>query len=106
MPQMEEDDNSTTVTPVNISISISPEVFNISGESEVGLVFTSYPSPILFPLSPPPSTQVNESEYVADSAVLGFTIPDREVKDLTEKIQITLQSFRAQDGMVSHRRAV
>ena len=98
-----EDNSTINVTRVDISISVPPEAFEKSNGSDVGLVFTSYPTPILFPLSPPtPSMPVSEYDFVVDSAVLGFTIPEIEVKDLNDKVEITLQSLRAQAGMVRY----
>lgn len=98
---MEENDYNNTESPVIVSISIPPEVFNISSEdsAEIGLVFTSYATPILFPLLN--ATFDNESQYVTDSVVLGFSVPGVEVKELNKNVTVTLQSFRAQNGLVS-----
>ena len=91
------------ILPVNISIRIPPEDFNVTSD-EVGYVLTYYSTPSLFQLKTPEG--LNESdfvnEFVADSAVVGLIINrnSTELTDLTEPIVITLQSLRALRGEV------
>lgn len=92
-----EEDANSTVADLPISITIPREVFNQSQ----ALVFTSYISPVLFQVVPP--VELNRSSYdvTADTAVLGFSIPDKTFVNLSNPVLITLQSFRTRKNEVS-----
>ena len=92
-----EYENNFTIPDVNLSIRIPQEVFN----SSEALVFTSYKTPALFQVVPPNEMNRSNYDFVADTVVLGFTIPDRNFSELTNPVIITLQSFRASQNMVS-----
>ena len=91
------------ISPVNVSITAPPEVFNVS-EDEVGYVLTFYSTPSLFQIKAPEGVNESEFEFVADSAVVGLTINrnSTELTDLNEPVFITLQSLRALQGEVSY----
>ena len=95
-------DSNSTAEPIDVSISLSPEVFNIStiGGSDPGLIFTSYRDPILFQVSPPEGDDPANYSFVADSVVLGFAVAKEKVKELTDPVNITLQSLRFLQNMV------
>ena len=87
---------------MNITITAPPEVFNVSSDS-VGYVLTLYSTPNLFQVKQP--VDYNESisgdfEFVADSAVVGLSVSRdyKELRNLTEPVNITLQSLRALSG--------
>ncbi len=87
---------------VNLSISLPPQVFNISTDNTVaGLIFTSYRDTTLFQLTPPVSANTSDYNYTADSVVLGFAVANTDVRNLTDPVNITLQSQRALKGLVS-----
>lgn len=95
--------SNSTAKPINVSISLPPEVFNIStnGESDPGLIFTSYRDPVLFQVSPPEGVDPANYSFVADSVVLGFAVAKEKIKELTDPVKITLQSLRfLQNNMV------
>ena len=99
------DTNSTVgITPVNITISVPPEAFNVSDSDEVGYVLTLYSTPSLFQLKAPEGVNKSDfvNEFVADSAIVGLTInrDAKELSNLTEPVVITLQSLRALRGEV------
>ena len=94
--------SNSTVELVNLSISLPPQVFNISTDNTVaGLIFTSYRDTTLFQLTPPVSANTSDYNYTADSVVLGFAVADTDVRNLTDPVNITLQSQRALQGLVS-----
>lgn len=96
--------SNSTVDVANFSISLPPEVFNISTDNnEAGLIFTSYRDTTLFQLTPPTTANNNFSDYnfTADSVVLGFALAGTEVRNLTNPVNITLQAQRALQGQVS-----
>lgn len=89
------------IAPANITISVPPEVFNVSND-EVGYVLTFYSTPNLFQLRVPEGVNRSDYEFVADSAVVGLTISrdPKELSMLTQPVVITLQSHRAFRGQV------
>ena len=94
--------SNSTVELVDLSISLPPQVFNISTDTAVaGLIFTSYRDTTLFQLTPPVSANTSDYNYTADSVVLGFAVADTDVRNLTDPVNITLQSQRALQGLVS-----
>ena len=99
---MDTDTNSTVdIAPVNITIIVPPEVFNVSSD-EVGYVLTFYSTPNLFQVKVPEGTNQSDFKFVADSAVVGLTINrnSTELSNLTEPVVITLQSLRARMDQV------
>ena len=82
------------------TITIPGPVLNISGESggEVGIFFSYYTTPILFPLAV--GNDTNSSDVV-DSAVIGASVAGTELHDLNNNITIVLQSMRIQQRLVS-----
>ena len=84
----------------NNTISIPGPVLNISGESggEVGIFFSYYTTPILFPLAV--ENDINSSDVV-DSAVIGASVAGTELRNLNNNVTIVLQSMRIQQGLVS-----
>ena len=91
-------DAETRIT--NNTITIPGPVLNISGESEgeVGIFFSYYTTPILFPLAVENDTN---SSDVVDSAVIGASVVGEPLHNLTNNITIVLQSMRIQEGLVS-----
>ena len=85
----------------NNTISIPGPVLNISGESEgeVGIFFSYYTTPILFPLAVENDTN---SSDVVDSAVIGASVVGTELHNLTNNVTIVLQSKRILEGLVSY----
>ena len=86
----------------NNTITIPGPVLNISGESEgeVGIFFSYYTTPILFPLAVENDTN---SSDVVDSAVIGAFIAGPQLHNLSTNVTIVLQSMRIQEGLVSGR---
>ena len=84
----------------NNTITIPGPALNISGQSEgeVGIFFSYYNTPILFPLAVENDTN---SSDVVDSAVIGASVAGAELRNLTNNITIVLQSMRIQEGLVS-----
>ena len=84
----------------NNTISIPGPVLKISGESEgeVGIFFSYYTTPILFPLAV--GNDTNSSDIV-DSAVIGASVAGTELRNLNNNVTIVLQSMRIQQGLVS-----
>ena len=84
----------------NNTITIPGPVLNISGQSEgeVGIFFSYYTTPILFPLAVENDTN---SSDVVDSAVIGASVVGDPLRNLTSNITIILQSMRIQEGLVS-----
>ena len=82
------------------TITIPGPVLNISGESggEVGIFFSYYTTPILFPLAVENDTN---SSDVVDSAVIGASVAGTELRNLNNNVTIVLQSMRVQQGLVS-----
>ena len=90
---------------VNISISLPPEVFynsSIHGGAS-GLIFTTYRNTTLFQLTPPIEANISDYNFTADSVVLGFAVAATNVRELTDPVNITLQSLRALQGLVCHK---
>ena len=86
----------------NNTISIPGPVLNISGESEgeVGIFFSYYTTPILFPLAVENDTN---SSDVVDSAVIGASVAGSQLRNLSTNVTIVLESMRIQEGLVSRR---
>lgn len=64
-------------------------------------VFNHYNGPMLFPLVMPDDVNASEFDIVADSEVIGFTIPGTTVLNLTSTpIKYTVQSLRGRQGKV------
>ena len=84
----------------NNTISIPGPVLNISGESggEVGIFFSYYTTPILFPLAVEKDTN---SYDMVDSAVIGASVAGTVLFNLNNNVTIVLQSMRIQQGLVS-----
>ena len=83
----------------NISISVPPIAFNQS-TSTGGVIFSSYTTPILFPLALPEGTLANETSDRVDSPVISATVSttdDSPVRNLPDSVQIELFSFRIQE---------
>lgn len=94
--------SNSTVELANLSISLPPEVFNISSDNnEVGLILTSYRDTTLFQLTPPKTANTSDYNFTADSVVLGFAVAGTEVRNLIAPVNITLQALRALRGEVS-----
>ena len=84
----------------NNTITIPGPVLNTSGESggEVGIFFSYYTTPILFPLAV--GNDTNSSDVV-DSVVIGASVAGTELRNLNNNVTIVLQSMRIQQGLVS-----
>ncbi len=106
---MSQSNASDDIFESNVSITIPQELFNLSEN----LVFTTYRTPVLFQVVPPEETYSNVSTPVetnstvsnynitADTMVLGFSLPNKNVTNLTNPVRITLQSIRAQQNKVT-----
>jgi len=84
----------------NNSIAIPGSALNISGD-QVGIFFSYYTTPILFPLAV--ANDSNTSDVV-DSAVIGATVAageGQELLNLEDPVVIKLQSTRIQQKLVS-----
>ena len=83
----------------NNTISIPGPVLDFSGQSEgeVGIFFSYYTTPILFPLAVENDTN---SSDVVDSAVIGASVAGTELHSLNTNVTIVLQSMRKQEGLV------
>ena len=84
----------------NNSIAIPGSALNISGE-QVGIFFSYYTTPILFPLAVANDTNTSD---IVDSAVIGATVVAGERQDLLnlrDPVVIKLQSTRIQQKLVS-----
>ena len=93
--------SNSSVEIANLSISLPPEVFNTSTDNNIaGLIFTSYRDATLFQLTPPKTANVSDYNFTADSVVLGFALAGVEVRNLSDPVNITLQSQRALQGQV------
>jgi len=95
---------SESVQPIedetNNSIAIPGSALNVSGD-QVGIFFSYYTTPILFPLAV--ENDSNTSDIV-DSAVIGATVAVGEGQDLLnlrDPVVIKLQSTRIQQKLVS-----
>ena len=103
----ESSGSGETVQPIgdetsltNNSIAIPGSALNISGD-QVGIFFSYYTTPILFPLAV--ANDSNTSDIV-DSAVIGATVAVGEGQDLLnlrDPVVIKLQSTRIQQKLVS-----
>ena len=84
----------------NNTITIPGPALNISGQSEgeVGIFFSYYTTPILFPLAVENDTN---SSDVVDSAVIGASVAGTELRNLSTNVTIVLESMRIQEGLVS-----
>ena len=96
VPMNMEDETRIT----NNTITIPGPALNIPGQSggEVGIFFSYYTTPILFPLAVENDTN---SSDVVDSAVIGASVVGVKLRNLTNNITIVLQSMRIQEGLVS-----
>ncbi len=94
--------HTVDIAPLNVFLSVPPEVFNVSVDDEVGYVLTFYSTPSLFQLKVPEGVNKSDHDFVADSPVLGLTInrDPTELNNLTQPVVITLQSLRAIRGQV------
>ena len=102
----EEVNATVDIALVNVTLTAPPEAFNVSSD-RVGYVLTFYSTPNLFQVKEPDGyneTISGEFEFVADSAVVGLNISrdDSELSNLTDPVNITLQSLRAIRGLVCH----
>ena len=99
-----ESNYTVDIAPVNITIVAPPEVFNVSTD-RVGYVLTLYSTPNLFQVKEPEGYNESlsgEFEFVADSVVVGLNLSRdyNELSNLTQPVNITLQSLRALSGQV------
>ena len=96
VPMNMEDETRIT----NNTIAIPGPALNISGQSggEIGIFFSYYTMPVLFPLAV--GNDTNSSDIV-DSAVIGASVVEEKLRNLTNNITIVLQSMRIQEGLVS-----
>ena len=97
-----EVNNTVDIAPVNITIAVPPEVFNVSSDM-VGYILTLYSTPNLFQVKEPEGYNESiygEFEFVADSVVVGLNVSRdyNELSNLSEPVNITLQSLRALSG--------
>ena len=90
-------ENTSIANISNASIEIPPIAFNGTG-GNVGVFFTRYSTPILFPLAVPNGTLDNETNDTIDSVVIAATVAGMEISNLPEPVVITLTSNRIQDG--------
>ncbi len=66
------------------------ENFSTEGNtSQIGLFFTFYEQPVFFPLS----DDGNGSDFSVGSAVIGASVSDREVRNLSEGVTISVRPF-------------
>ena len=86
----------------NVSIKLPGEAFNSTSDSEVGLVFTAYTTPILFPLADPDEDGNYTMNNTIDSNIVGASLAGKTVANLTQGVIITLQSIRALTAQVSY----
>ena len=81
----------------NISISLPGVAFT---RGTRGVFFSSYLTPVLFPLALPEGKLPNETFDIVDSSVIGASIPTdngEEITQLPEPVMISLTSFRIQE---------
>ena len=69
------------------SITLPPEVFTDITDSDVGLLFSVYFTPILFPVA----DKSQEEGFVEGSLVLGASLAERYITSLTQPVKVTLQ---------------
>lgn len=93
----DEEGGNFTVADLPIYITIPREVLNKSQ----ALVFTAYQTPVLFQVVPPVELNRSSYDFEADTNVLGFSVPDKTFVNLSSPVQITLQSFRTRQNLVS-----
>ncbi len=91
-------DPETNIEIVASRIEIPPDAFR---EPDTPYVFNHYNEPVLFPLVIPDDVNASEFDMVADSEVIGFTIPGVTIMNLSKPIKYTVQSFRGRNGLVS-----
>ena len=82
------------------SLNISSTTFNTT-ESEVGIFFSFYITPVLFPLAIPEGFNRSTYNDTIDSSVIGATVAGMELMDLPEPVVITIISTRIQNHLVS-----
>ena len=95
---VQPNENDTSIT--NNSVAIPGSALNVSGD-QVGVFFSYFTTPILFPLAV--ANDSNTSDVV-DSAVIGATVAvdeGQELVNLKDPVMIQLQSTRIQQKMVS-----
>ena len=95
---VQPNENDTSIT--NNSVAIPGSALNISGD-QVGVFFSYFTTPILFPLAV--ANDSNTSDVV-DSAVIGATVAvdeGQELVNLKDPVMIQLQSTRIQLKLVS-----
>ena len=92
-------DENYNVTITQSTITVPLEVF-MQGDEDVAFVFNSYNTPNLFQNVPPPN--VSNFSIIADTEVVGLTIPNHNISNLSMPIKITLQSLSRRMGSVSH----
>lgn len=95
------DSPQSNITFVLSTIEIPPEAFQ--DRQDPSYVFNHYNEPSLFPIVIPDDVNMSEFDRVADSEVLGFTIPGTTVTNLnTTPITYTVQSLRGRRGEVKY----
>ena len=95
---VQPNENDTSFT--NDSVAIPGSALNVSGD-QVGVFFSYFTTPILFPLAV--ANDSNTSDVV-DSAVIGATVAvdeGQELVNLKDPVIIKLQSTRIQLNLVS-----
>ena len=85
---------------MSTSILVPGEAYN-NTNAQTGTVFTSYATSVLFPLALPNGTSANESNDTVDSNVIGAAVAEQKIAGLTNTVNITFQSIRALQAMVS-----
>ena len=73
--------------PGKTSITLPPEVFTDINNSDVGLLFSVYLTTVLFPVA----DESQEEGFVVGSLVLGASLAERYIINLTEPVNITLE---------------
>ena len=88
-------ENSTDVLKyVQSSIAVPPSEIP---EGDVGIVQTSYSTPILFQLQP---NEDSNDNITVDTEVIGLSFVNGKLENTSEPVEITLQSTRMRQGMV------
>lgn len=88
----------SNITIVESAIEIPAEAFP---EMDFSYVFNHYATNVFFQVTPPEDMNASDYDIVADTEVLGFSIPEEpNITDLRMPVRITLQSLRGRRGEV------
>ncbi len=84
LTEIQDDQSAFIILPVSLFEEISPE----DNTSQIGLFFTFYEQPVLFPLG-----SESRPDISVGSAVIGASFSSGDVSNLTEGVNISTRLF-------------